>query len=76
VIGRDKTQHHAAVLAALSTPRLTPFRLAADGDDELALRLYQWNVELSSACYEVLHVLEGPAGSTSGARLCRRPFLT
>lgn len=58
MIGRDKTQHHAAVLAALSTPRLTPFRSAADGDDELALRLYQWNVELSSACYEVLHVLE------------------
>ncbi|TDD66974.1 hypothetical protein E1298_39805 [Actinomadura rubrisoli] len=43
---------------ALSQARFTPYRLAASGDMERALRLYWWNVEVSAALYGPLHCLE------------------
>lgn len=44
--------------ARLSAPRLGPYLQAAGGSTRLALRLYRWNIELSAATYEVLHLTE------------------
>ncbi|MFF0546065.1 hypothetical protein ACFYTF_24820 [Nocardia thailandica] len=49
----------AGGIAALLAPsRLAPYLEEADSDQELALELYAWNVEVSSACMEVLAYLE------------------
>jgi hypothetical protein len=42
----------------LSTPRLTPYLRATDGDAHAAIRLYWWNVEVSAAFYGPLQCLE------------------
>lgn len=47
-----------ALIAAVSKPRLSPFIAVADGNIREALRLYQWNIELSGAVYESLHIFE------------------
>ncbi|WP_026413583.1 hypothetical protein [Actinomadura oligospora] len=41
-----------------STPRLTPYLTATNGDVDAAVRLYSWNVEISAAFYGPLHCLE------------------
>jgi hypothetical protein len=41
-----------------STYRLASYVEAADGSQELAVRLYEWNVELSAAYMEVMHHVE------------------
>jgi hypothetical protein len=50
--------HHAAVAAKISAPRLAPYLAATKGNVRHALRLYQWNIELSGAVYESLHRFE------------------
>ncbi len=47
-----------AIVAHLSLPRLGPYLTATGGNVRDALRLYQWNVDLSGAVYEALHVFE------------------
>lgn len=44
--------------AALSADRLSTYRLWANYDDNLAVRLYTFNVNLSAALYGPLHMLE------------------
>jgi hypothetical protein len=43
---------------ALSSPRFAPYLVAASGHVDTALRLYWWNVDVSSAFYAPLHCLE------------------
>jgi hypothetical protein len=50
--------HHRVVATLLSPPRLAPYLRASDGNVRAALTLYQWNVEMSSAVYQMLHLLE------------------
>lgn len=46
-------------LRPLLTPeRLAPYVKSADGNEKLALQLYQWNIELAGATHEALHVFE------------------
>lgn len=42
----------------LSPERLEPFVRVAGGDLTEAIRFYRWNIELSGAVYEALHVVE------------------
>lgn len=42
----------------ITEPRLAPYLAESGGDVGQALRLYDWNVELSGAVYEVLHRFE------------------
>jgi hypothetical protein len=44
--------------AALSADRLSTYRLWADQDEHLAIRLYTFNIQLSAALYGPLHMLE------------------
>jgi len=47
-----------AVITALSRPRLTPYLVASRGKEREALKLYQWNIDVSGATYEALHMFE------------------
>lgn len=40
--------------AALSKPRLQPYLIAANGNQDIAMSLYRWNIELSVAFLEIL----------------------
>lgn len=42
----------------LSAPRFAPYLTVANGDGDVAVRLYWWNVEVSAAFYTPLHCLE------------------
>ncbi len=42
----------------LSIPRFAPYLARTNGDVEVAIRLYWWNVEISAAFYTPLHCLE------------------
>ncbi|MGV3714355.1 hypothetical protein [Pseudolysinimonas sp.] len=44
--------------AHLSSDRLAPYLATAGGNFKLAVKLYQWNIALSGATYEGLHVFE------------------
>lgn len=46
------------IAGSLSAPRLGPYLQAAQGSTRLGLQLYRWNIELSAAAYEVLHLTE------------------
>lgn len=48
----------ARIAALLSTPRLTPYLELTNGNVKEALQLYRWNIELSGALYEAVHVVE------------------
>lgn len=48
----------AVVEQKLSTERLTPYRTATNGDVKLAVRLYEWNTEISAALGSTLGHLE------------------
>lgn len=50
--------HHRAVATLLSPPRLAPYLRASGGNLRAALKFYQWNVEMSSAVYMMLHLVE------------------
>jgi hypothetical protein len=60
----------AAIAARLSHPRLTPYLQAMGGNVKDGLRLYQWNVELSGAAYESLHLFEVVLRNALDERLC------
>jgi hypothetical protein len=47
-----------AIQAALSAPRFQPYLDAAGQSPQLALELYEWNLELSAAFWEVIAVVE------------------
>lgn len=47
-----------AVSASLSRPRLAPYLAVSGNNLRDALRLYQWNIDISGAVYESLHVFE------------------
>jgi len=49
---------NTSIAAALSVPRLGPYLAATGGNVQDAIRLYEWNVELSGAVYEALHIAE------------------
>ncbi len=42
----------------LSAPRFKTYQDFASGDDQRALRIYQWNLELCAAFYMPLHICE------------------
>jgi hypothetical protein len=42
----------------VSEPRFRPYLTATNGDPDLALELYQWNIAVASAFYTPLHWLE------------------
>lgn len=48
----------ARIASLLSTPRLTPYLTLTNGNLKEALQLYRWNIELSGALYEAVHVVE------------------
>jgi hypothetical protein len=67
------TQHsirRAAIAARLSAPRLAPYLSATHGNLRDALRLYDWNVELSGAFYESLHQFEVVLRNALDEELC------
>lgn len=53
----------------LSADRCDTYRLWANGDDALAIRLYTFNVQLSAALYGPLHMLEVALRNTVDRRL-------
>jgi len=71
---------HRAIATRLSEPRLAPYRWACGGNLKEALNLYRWNVALSGAVYEGLHVFEVVFRNAIDEQLCtwnatsRRPF--
>ena len=46
------------ILTALSRPRFDSYVRATQGDVDTAVRLYWWNIEISTAFYGLLHCLE------------------
>jgi len=54
----------------LAATRLAPYLAAADGNRRQAIRLYQWNIALSGAVYEALHVVEVVLRNAIDAQLC------
>jgi hypothetical protein len=62
---------HTALEQRLSSPRLTPYLAATGQDRKKAIALYQWNIEVSGAIYEALHVFEVILRNTLDDRLCK-----
>lgn len=52
------TTHQKVVATLLSQARLAPYLRATNGNLRAALKLYQWNVEMSAAVYKMLHLVE------------------
>lgn len=50
--------HQKVVATLLSQARLAPYLRATNGNLRAALKLYQWNVEMSAAVYKMLHLVE------------------
>lgn len=50
--------------------RLSPYLAATHGDGARAVELYQWNVELSGAVYECLHIFEVVLRNAMDRQLC------
>lgn len=57
------------VAAALSPDRFDPYLRATGGSHARALRLYEWNVRVSGAMFELLGVVEVVVRNAMGARL-------
>jgi hypothetical protein len=60
----------AAVAGAISAPRLAPYLTQTGSNTRQAVRLYQWNIELSGAVYELLHGFEVVLRNAMDAQLC------
>lgn len=67
---RQPSPYTAAIAGALSTARLTPYLSATAGNVKNALRLYRWNVELSAAAYQALHLFEVVLRNAIDQQLC------
>lgn len=48
----------AVVIAHLSEPRFNTYRVACNGDDDEALRLYRANIAVSNAAHGAIHIFE------------------
>ena len=46
------------IAQALSAERLAPYVAACQGNQAVALRLYEWNLSVSGAFYEALGIVE------------------
>ena len=66
---REQISVEAILLRRLSPPRLAPY-LEAAGSLQGAVRLYRWNVELSGAVYEALHIFEVVLRNALDEQLC------
>lgn len=60
---------HGAVAVAISPTRLAPYLAEANGRTQDAIRLYQWNIEMSGAVYELLHFFEVALRNTMDAQI-------
>lgn len=67
---RGPVDSHTAIATAISPARLAPYLRATSGRTRGAIRLYQWNIELSGAVYELLHFFEVALRNAMDARLC------
>ncbi|MFC6509849.1 Abi family protein [Promicromonospora citrea] len=54
----------------ISPPRFAPYALEAAGNVRHAVRLYDWNRELSGAVYELLHMFEVALRNAMDEQLC------
>ncbi|WP_026536035.1 Abi family protein [Arthrobacter sp. H14] len=59
----------SVLLRRLSPPRLTPY-LEAGGNLQNAVHLYRWNIDLSGAVYEALHIFEVVLRNAIDEQLC------
>ncbi|MBD8057849.1 hypothetical protein IC607_02570 [Cellulomonas sp. JH27-2] len=55
---------------AISAARLAPYLEVTTGKATDAIRLYQWNIELSAAVYELFHFLEVSLRNAMDEQLC------
>lgn len=62
---------HNVLEPHLAQARLAPYLAATDGNRRRAVQLYQWNIELSGAVYEAMHVVEVVLRNAIDAQLCR-----
>lgn len=56
--GNQPSARVSVVASLLSQPRLVPYLTETGGNLADAFKLYQWNIELSGAAYESMHVFE------------------
>lgn len=61
---------YALLEPRLTATRLAPYLAAVGGNRRDAIRLYQWNIELSGAVYEALHVVEVVLRNAMDEQLC------
>ena len=54
----DRRQIRGAIIDSFHRSRLEPYLKASAGDEKLALSLYGWNLQLTSAFQELLSVTE------------------
>lgn len=54
----------------LAAARLAPYLDAADGNRRRAIQLYRWNITVSGAAYEAMHVCEVVLRNAIDAQLC------
>ncbi|WP_125610008.1 hypothetical protein [Specibacter cremeus] len=60
-----------ALASYISAPRLAPYVAASGGNRRQAIQLYQWNISLSGAVYEALHLFEIVLRNAMDKELCR-----
>lgn len=60
---------HSAVAGSITSTRLAPYLAEARGSVQDAIRLYQWNIEVSGAVYELLHFFEVALRNTMDAQI-------
>ncbi|MET4224549.1 hypothetical protein [Oerskovia enterophila] len=68
--GKTTGTSHSVVAGAISPTRLSPYLTVTGERSRDAIRLYQWNIELSGAMYELLHFFEVALRNAMDARLC------
>ncbi len=57
-------------MASIAAPRLAPYLACTGGNPTRALRLYEWNIDLSAGVYGILHRFEVILRNAIDARLC------
>ena len=61
---------HVSLARRISAPRIAPYLAATAYNHRNALRLYGWNIDLSGAVYEALHVFEIVLRNAIDHQLC------
>lgn len=59
------------MIRLLSTPRLSTYTAACNGDIKQAVELYQWNLEVSGAIFPSIHYFEVALRNTMDTRLTK-----